>query len=259
MEPTTADAFSYLRETERTQNARPVSIGEKKPESVYTLERIDDRIRTIAHLSEPIARNWLMDAPMLRSYVDQNLRAGVILELEDQVLQGTDTGEDLPGILNASGILQQAFDTDILVTARKAISFLETRPVMPTGWFMHPDLWESFELLKDDQGRYYWNGPSSIPINASQRRLWGLPVALTLGMPTDRALVGDWRTAVNLLEREDVRIDWTEAFAISNPGYDEDGATGFQTNQVQFRGEGRWGLEINRPSAVCEVILEQGS
>ena len=48
IEPATGDAFSYLRETARVHRAKPVAVGEKKPELTYTLERVDDRIRTIA-------------------------------------------------------------------------------------------------------------------------------------------------------------------------------------------------------------------
>ena len=89
--------------------------------------------------------------------------------------------------------------------------------------------------------------------------MWGLPVALTLGMPEGTALVADWRTAVTLLEREETRIDWSEAFHIAAGTYDESDFTGFESNQIKFRGEGRWGLQINRPNAVCGVDLTEGS
>lgn len=255
--PDGGDAFSYLRETVRSHQARPVAIGEKKPTSVYTLERVDDRIRTIAHLSEPISRNWLSDAPMLRNYIDMTLRSGVIQELEYQILQGTGLVEDLPGILNAANTLLQGFDTNILVTCRKAVTFLELRPVMPSAFVFNPEDWETVELATaSGSGEFL---VESSPVDRGRRRLWGLPVALTLGVPAGTGILADWRTAVTLHEREAVRVDWSEAFTVDAAGYDEDNATGFQTNEVQFRGEGRWGLEINRPGAICIIDLTLGS
>lgn len=257
VEQANGDQYSYLRESVRSHQAAPVAIGEKKPQSTYTLERIDDRIRTLAHLSEPISRNWLSDAPMLASYIDNALRSGVILELEYQIFQGTGAGEDLPGILNAANVLGQLFFSDILTTTRKAITQLEERPVNPTAWVFHPTDWETVELLTaSGSGEFLVEGS---PIDRARRRLWGLPVALTVGIPAGTALVADWRSAVTLLEREPVRVDWSEAFAMPATVYEEAPGTGFQHNMVQFRGEGRWGLMINRPAAIVEVDVAGGS
>jgi HK97 family phage major capsid protein len=251
------DAFSYLRETTRTHRARPVAVGEKKPQSNYVLERIDDRIRTIAHLSEPIPRNWLSDAPNLENYVNMTLRAGVLLELEHQILQGSGLDEDLPGVTNVANVNVQPFVTNHLVTTRKAVTALELRPVTPSGWIMHPVDWEIIELsTASGSGEFLIE---SSPVDRARRRLWGLPVALTLGIDEGVALVADWRTAVTLHEREQTRIDWSEGFKMDATAYEENPGTGFQHNMVQFRGEGRWGLEINRPTAICEVTLSEGS
>lgn len=255
----TGDAFSYLRETVRDHAAAPVPIGTKKPQSTYTLERVDDRIHTIAHLSEPIPRQWLDDAPMLAQYLDQVLRQGVVTELEYQVIQGSGLNDDLPGILNTANVKGQAFDTDVITTARKAITQLETMPVSPNAWFIHPEDWEQFELSVESGAGYIMGAPGTVPVDRARRRLWGLPVVLTLGVPQGTGLVADWRTAVTLYEREGVRIDWSEAFIASLAAYDEEAYTGFQSNQVQFRAEGRWGLAIHRPGAIVEVDFTEGS
>ena len=259
-EPAVGDAFSYLRETRRDHQASPVEVGEKKPVSVYELERIDDRIRTIAHLSEGISRNWLSDAPMLGKYIDGALREGLILELEYQILQGTATGEDLPGILNAAGVVVQAFDTDIMRTARRAITALELQPINPTAWAIHPQDWESFELLTETTGSYLLkDGTRVLPVDRAKRQLWGLPVGLTLGLNQGTAILANWPTAVTLLEREATRVDWSVAFHVPAGAYDAEDASGFERNLVKFRCEGRWGLSINRPSAICIADLEPGS
>lgn len=51
-----SDRFTYLRQTVRTNNAAHVPIGDEKPTSVYTLDRVTGQAVTVAHLSEPIPR-----------------------------------------------------------------------------------------------------------------------------------------------------------------------------------------------------------
>lgn len=257
IKPTTGDAFSYLRETVREHAAAPVAIGQKKPTSTYTLERVDDQIRTIAHLTEPIPRNWLLDAPALQQYLDSTLRAGVLYELEYQIFQGAGTGEDLPGILMSAGVLVQSWDTDILTTCRKAVTALELRPINPTAFCFNPTDWETIELTTaSGSGEYLIDGS---PVDRSRRRLWGLPVALSLGVPEGTGIVADWGTALELLEREETKIEWSDGFYHGATAYDEDGYTGFESNEVMWRGEGRWGMEFFRPTAVCEIDLSEGS
>jgi HK97 family phage major capsid protein len=99
--------FAYLRQTTRTNNAAPVADGATKPTSVYGLTRAEDRLRVIAHLSEPINKYHLEDAADLRVFVDNELGYGLDLAVEQQLLSGDGTGENLRGILNTSGIQAQ--------------------------------------------------------------------------------------------------------------------------------------------------------
>lgn len=260
VEPHSGDAFAYLRETYRQHGAKPVETGGLKPTSVYELERVDDRIRTIAHLSEPISRNWLSDAPMLKRYLNGVLREGLQLELEQQILQGDGTGENMTGMLTTAGVQVIVFSADVIETARRAITALEVLPVAPTGWAIHPEDWETMELTTASGGEYLLkDGSTTLPIDRAKRQLWGLPVALTLGLDEGTAVLADWETAVTLFEREGTRIDWSEAFNVPAGAYDAKDTSGFERNLVKFRAEGRWGLAVNRPAAICEVRLEAGS
>lgn len=256
--PWGSDAFAYLRETTRTQNAAHVSEGNLKPTSVYELERIEGYISTVAHLSEPIPRQWLSDAPMLNKYLSGAMREGLLLALEDDIINGSGGNGSITGMLNTAGILNQAYDTDILITTRKAITTLELLPIYPTAWAINPTDWEDFDLLQDNvSGLYVMGAPGTVPVDRAKRQLWGLPVALSLAVPAGTAILADWKTAVELYEREQVRIDWSETFtAPVTVEYAEVQKTGFETNQVKFRCEGRFGLAVNRPSAIVEVALQ---
>jgi HK97 family phage major capsid protein len=255
-EQTDKDNITYLRETVRTHAAASVENSNLKPTSTYNLEKVNADIITIAHLSEPIPRQWLDDAPMLGDYVGQTMREGLILQLEEQIFQGSGTSDEIEGLENVSGLLGQAFDTDILTTTRKAITRLENLPIRPDGWAIHPDDWETFELLENTAGNYALGAPGQIPVDRANRRLWGLPVAVTLGVSSGTAYLANWKNSLKLWEREAVKIDWSEVFTRSvTVGADDFDKTGFETNEIKFRCEGRFQLEVDRPGGIVEVAL----
>lgn len=249
------DGYSFLRETVRAHNAAPVAAGGTKPTSVYTVERIDDRVRTIAHLSEPIPRQYLSDITLLRQYVDGALREGLQLALEEQIIAGDGLEENLAGMLETEGIQSQAWDTDPLTTARKAITLLEVVPITPGAFVLHPSDWEAFELLQTEDGafRLVDGGERRVPVDRARRRLWGLPVALSTGMPEGTGLLVDFAGSTKYWEREGARIDWSENVV------DAEGVSDFVKNLIRFRAEGRWGFAVLRPAGVVELDLAAGS
>jgi len=257
------DSFAFLRETVRNHQAAPVAKGAKKPTSTYSVEKVEDRVRTIAHLSEPIPRQYLSDVPLLGQYVNGALREGFLLEYEYQVIEGPGSGENLTGMLATSGILTQAFDSDLLTTTRRAITSLERLSIPPGGFVFHPADWETFELLSSAEGRFLMgdarDGGRVIPVDRAKRRLWGLPVALSLGMPEGTGVLADFVGSTRRWEREGVRVDWSESAYNPPTAYDEDGSSDFERNLVRFRCEGRVGFAVLRPAGVVAIELESGS
>lgn len=138
----TVGRWSYLRQVTRTNNAAVVAPGAKKPTSVYALARVDDRARVIATLSEPISKQDLDDAPTLMDFLDTEMRLGLDLALENEILTGSGSGEHFMGISNVSGSQSQAYSNDLFETTRKAITKLEIINLAPTGWVFHPSDWE---------------------------------------------------------------------------------------------------------------------
>jgi HK97 family phage major capsid protein len=247
--------FSYLRQTVRTNNAAPVARGAKKPESVYTFDRIDDRTRTIAHLSEPIARQDLRDGQSLERVLDLEMRLGTELALEAQVINGSGSGENMTGIANVSGSQTQAWDTNVLTTTRKAKTKLEVLSFLDgAAYVMHPSDWETLELLADNEATYYLGGPVQT-VDITARRLWGLPVVTTTAQTTGTTHLVNFPLATELQIVEDVRLDWSENV------YDKDalgsgvGASDFQRNMIRFRCEMDAGLKIFQPSAIVEIAM----
>ncbi len=250
----TTGRFAYLRQTTRTNNAAVVAPGAKKPTSVYTLERVDDRTRTVAHLSEPIAKQDLDDVGMLRQFIDQEMRLGLDLALEDEILNGDGTGEHMTGLGAVSGSQAQPFVTDVLVTTRKAVTKLERYGYMAGAAFvMTPEDWESIELLADNEARFYYGGPQTT-VDRNARRLWGAPVVVTDAATAGTAYLADF-SQMRLQVRQDGVLDWSENVYDPNALGVGSGASDFERNMLRFRFEGRFGLEILRPSSIVEIDL----
>lgn len=243
---TSSDTVDYVREGAHTNAAAPVAEATAsgdgsgvKPESEFLLSVVSEAVKIIAHWI-PVSRNALADASQIKTYIDQFLRYGLEEELEDQMLTGSGAGQNFTGVLNLSGRTSQAFDTDILTTTRKAITKVKvTGKTRPSAFVMHPNDWEDFDLLQDNQARYFFGGPTQLGVP----RLWGLPVVESLGMTEGRTVVANWRMAV-LWNRMQTMILMSDSHADF-----------FIRNLVAVLAEMRAAFTFLRPAAFVDVDL----
>lgn len=249
---TTSDTVEYVRVTATTNNAAPTAESTAtadpgsmtaangvKPESAMTLAKVTETVRTIAHWL-PATTRALSDAGQVRTLIDTFLRYGLEEELEDQMVNGSGSGENFTGIANVSGTQSQAFEDDVLTTTRKAKTLVRTvGRSIATAYVMNPADWETIDLLQDNEARYYFGGPSQM----GTPRLWGLPVVESEAVPEGTAYVGDWRKAV-LWDREQASI------TVSNSH-----ANFFIRNMVAILAEMRAAFGVLQPSAFVEIDL----
>lgn len=253
---TMSDTVEFVRQVTQVTQAAPVpeanvtdytgatgQVQGKKPEGGMTFERVTETVKTIA-VWVPATKRALSDASQLRGLIDQELREDLAEELEDQMLNGDGVGENFTGIVNTAGTLVQAYTTDILTTCRKAITNLRANgKQMPSAWLFHPNDWETIDLLKNDQGNYYWGGPMA----QGQKTLWGVPVVESFHQTEGQAILANWRKAV-VWDREQATISVSDSH--------EDF---FIRNMVAILGEMRAAFGVIRPSAFVEVDLTAGS
>lgn len=249
---TGSDTVEFARLNTATNAAAPVAqasgtsggvtggdVAGTKPESALVWAKTTVTVKTIAHWLAATTRS-LSDAGQLRTLIDQFLRYGLEEELEDQMLTGSGTGENLMGILNTSGIQTQAFATDIPTSVRKGITKLKTTgKVNPTAVLMNPADAEVLDLMKDSSNRYLGSGPFTV----GQRTLWGLPIVESEAQTAGFATVGDFRQAV-LWDREQATISATNSHADF-----------FTRNLVAILGELRAAFGVIRPLAFCSVDI----
>jgi HK97 family phage major capsid protein len=261
---TGSDAVEYARVTgftnaaatvaEATTDALPTSVdaggalvqnagGGYKPKSSMVLEKVVDTVKTIAHWL-PATKRALSDAGQLRTLIDTFLNYGLEEELEDQILTGNATGENFDGIMHVSGTQAQAWDTNLLVTTRKAKTKVRTvGRARPTAYVFNPEDNERIDLLRDDSGgagtgAFLFGSPAG----NQQQTLWGLPRIESEGVPAGSGVVADWRQAV-LWDREQAGIQVTDSHADF-----------FVRNLIAILAELRAAFGVIRPSAF--VIMD---
>ncbi|MFI6032958.1 phage major capsid protein [Streptomyces sp. NPDC051315] len=250
---TTSDTIEYVRMTSQTNNAAPVAESTAtadpgtmnaangvKPESALAWAKVTTPVRTIAHWI-PLTKRALSDAAQVRSIIDAFLRYGLEEELEDQMVSGDGTGENLEGLANVSGVQAQAWDTNLLTTTRKART--KVRLVgrsTPNAYLFNPSDLEAIDLLQDNEARFYFGGPSGL---GTAGTLWGLPVIETEAVPAGTGYVGDFRKAV-LWDREQASITISDSHA-----------NFFIRNMVAILAEMRAAFGVIQPNAFVEIDL----
>lgn len=243
---TASDSVEYVRQGTHTNNAAPVleatstagGVG-NKPESAMALSVVTEIVETIAHWL-PATRRALADAGQLRTLIETFLRYGLMEELEDQMINGSGATPNLTGLSNVSGLTAQAFDTDLFTTYRKARRKVRTTgKATPTAFLMNPTDWEVLDLMKDNEARYYYGGPSVM----GTPRMWGLPVVECEGCTAGTAYTADFKMAV-LWMREQANI------LVSDSHSDF-----FIHNMIAILAEMRAAFTFLRPAALVEIAL----
>lgn len=253
---TTAAVIEYFRVTGFTNNASPVaernegnSAFQAKPQSNLAFTGEQASVRTIAHW-EAAHRNALSDEPQLRGLIENELLYGLRLVEDDQILNGTGTGQDLLGIRNVPGIQTYAWSegqagppADNKADAiRRAMTLALLAYYEPTGVVLHDGDWEDIELLKDDNGQYLM----AVSIaQGGEQRVWRAPVVTTPAMDEGFALVGAFGIGAQLYDREEGNIRIAEQHS-----------TFFVENAIVVLAEERLALATKRPEAFVEVEFD---
>ena len=242
---TESDAIEFVRQSAQVTQAAPTAeststaSGGDKPEGATTFARVTVNVETIP-VWVPATKRALSDASQLRGIIDEEIRADILEELDNQILNGTGTTPQFDGIYHLSGVLGQAYSTSILDTCRKAITNLKTNgKVNPTGWVFHPNDWESIDLLKDSNNQYYHGGPFA----AGPKTLWGVPVVESFHATEGTPILGNWNKAV-IWDREQTTISVSDSHSDF-----------FIRNMVAILGELRAAFGVLKPSAFVEVSL----
>lgn len=241
----------YIQEVNAFTNesgAATVKEGSAKPEVTAEFTQADAPLRKIAAWIQ-VTMEALEDAPTLAGYINTRLSYMVLLEEEDQILQGNGTAPNISGILDQSGIqTQTATNNDVPATIADAVAKVELKDGMADGVAMNPgDYWASISERRSTHfdGEGFANGGGSIPFGAPPDTLWGLPVVRTRTLASLTCIVGCWGIGATIFEKGGVRIKSTDSHASL-----------FISNTEVVLAEKRTGLAVHRPDWFVNTTLD---
>lgn len=227
--------LEYVVETGFTNNAAPVAEADAKPESDLKFDLKTTSAKVIAHWMKA-SRQILSDGSQLRSTIDQRLLYGLAYVEEQQLLNGSGTGQNLHGIIPQA----TAYTAPITVADATSIDMMRLAMLQAalaeypaTGHVMNPADWAWVETLKDTTGRYIIGNPQG----TVSPTLWGLPVVTTQAIAVDKFLTGAFKMGAQVFDRWDARVE---------TGYVNDD---FTKNLVTILAEERLALAVYRPEA----------
>lgn len=218
------------------------SAANLKPISSLQTRTADAKAHTYADGIEATTQE-LNDDGAMTSLIDGILTQNLRDEIERIVLSGDDADGEPNGILNTTGVLQQAFATDMVTSIRKGKTLLrETSNTIPQAIILNPEDDEAFDLLKDGNDRYLGNGP----FGTGPSTAWAVPRIASAAMPQGQALMGDFRAFQLLI---------FEALSILAFNQHKDYA---QRNLVYVRAELRALQMFRQPAKLAVIDIESG-
>lgn len=246
--PTVSNSIQYVREKTFNNAAAPVAENPQttKPVSDIQFELKDAPVRTLAHVFH-ISKQALDDVPQMASYINNRGLYGLRYVEETQILNGSGGGQNLHGIFpqadtfNESGLGGLATARQMADDIRLAILQARQGEYHATAIILNPTDWCAIELLKttgvSSSGEYLWSNPREM----ATPRLWGLPVIETQAIDAGQFLVGDFKNAATVWDRQAPTVELSEHHG-----------TNFVENLVTIRVESRLALTVTRPSAMVK-------
>lgn len=240
---TASSSIEYVKETGYTNNAAPVAEGAAKPYSDLTFDMTSAPVRTVAHLFKA-SRQILDDAPALRSYIDGRARYGLRFVEENQLLNGSGTGQNLHGLVPQATAFAPSFtvaDETGIDRLRLAVLQVVLAEYPATAFVLNPIDWAKIELTKDAGGNYIIGNPQG----SLTPTLWNLPVVSTQAMAAGEFLTGAFSFAAQIFDRMEIEV------LLSSENVDD-----FEKNMFTIRAEERLAFAVYRPESFVTGDVE---
>ncbi|AHD12149.1 phage major capsid protein [Phaeobacter gallaeciensis] len=200
-----SDAHTYRKQVIRAIAAAMVAEGSATPESNYGWTKVTDTVRKIGHHIN-VSEESLADADYLQAEIDTELRYGLDLEEEKQILAGDGIGENHLGLISvapnfvaADASLPNASRIDRL---RLAILQIALEDHFLTSFVLNPIDWAGIEMTKNTVGDYIFSRPDGVATPV----LWGRDVVESNSMSKGEWLGGDLAMSSTLYDRQQTEV-----------------------------------------------------
>lgn len=230
---------------ERTGTEGVDAVFGLKPKSTVEFESDSAQVRTIAHWVA-VHRNTLADKSQIRSVIDNQLFYGLALVEDDELLNGSGSGEHVRGILNTPGILTYVAPgsggtAEIKSDSLRKAQTLSALSLFPaTGYVLHPNDWEDIELQKVGGTDQRYMLVTNVSVGANSR-VWRLPVVESPSIAEGTFLTGAFGQGVQIWDREQANIRVSDSHA----DY-------FARNALAVLAEERLALTVTHPASIVK-------
>jgi HK97 family phage major capsid protein len=235
--PTSANSVEYVRMTTSTNSAAPIAEEGTAAASDYGWTKQDATVRKIGHVVH-VSDEAMSDIATLQATIDGELRYGLDLVEEAQLLTGDGLGSNLSGLVTEATAFSAAAslpDANRIERLRLAILQVVLADYAPDALVLNPTDWAAIELTKDGDSRYMI-GAADAPAGPM---LWSIPVIESNSMTAGSWLAGNMFMAATLYDRQEPEV------LISS-----EHATNFIDGMKTIKATKRVALGVRRPASL---------
>jgi HK97 family phage major capsid protein len=205
-----SNLWEWVEQKNQEGGSAMTAEGAKKSQTDFDLVLASASVKKVTAFIK-VTKEMLDDVNLLRAEIDQELTELINLRIDDQVLSGVGTGDNLTGIMqNATAWAAGSFalsvptpnNADVL---RVAINQAMVNQFQPNYIVLHPSDATAMDLDKGSDGHYAL--PPFATIDG--RIISGVPVVMNTGQTQGTFLVGDFtKSAVRFKEGLTINVGY---------------------------------------------------
>lgn len=196
---------------ETTPTGTPIMLAEGASRTQLDVEYVEKTmsVKEIGVYGK-VTDKLIADAPQLVGYIQNNLMKRMDLKLEDQLIAGNGTGNNISGATNYATAFTGAELATTKVPSANEFDVLEALALQvkegfgePTGVFIHPSTLAQMKLIKDANKRPVWKDYVTI---TGDLIVSGMKVIESIGVTAGTFIGGDLSN-LHVVEREGLSIE----------------------------------------------------
>ena len=242
--PIADNTFLYMPLTV-TSNAKFVAEGSDKPETTFKVDAKTGQVKTIATWTK-VSEQLFADKSQLINILDNNLTHAVDVAVQNQLISGDGTGENLSGISKTGNYTDYVKDSG---TAANTVDLLRNVAFKMRGEnidnltiLLNWTDWSALLGLKSSTNEYLINGI----LDPVKQTIYGIPVVLSSAITAGKFAMGNFKMGGIVFDKTAMALE------IDRAGDD------FTKNLITIRAERRLGFAVVQPKAICYGNLTVG-
>lgn len=242
--PITENTFLYMPLTV-TGNAGFIAEGSAKPETTFKVDTKTGQVKTIATWTK-VSEQLFADKSQLINILDNNLTHTVDVTVQNQLISGDGSGENLSGISKVGNFTDYVTGSG---TATNTVDLLRNVAFKMRGAnidnltiLLNWSDWSALLGLKSTANEYLINGI----LDPVKQTIYGIPVVLSSAVTAGKFAMGNFKMGGIVFDKTAMALE------IDRTGDD------FTKNLITIRAERRLGFAVVQPKAICYGDLTVG-